>query len=315
MLLCNHPDVDYQHACFDAYNQWIAEFCAYAPGPADRHGPDRAAHARRGHRRPRGDQGARPARRDAARLPPATPTTTTRCTTSSGTRSSTSASRRRSTSSPAAADTRSPERPRPEAQHVHVDHPRQPRHHRHVDLRRGVRASPRPAGRVRRGRRRLGAALDVPRRSRVRPSPQLARPPARSSKVPSEYFREHVYLTFQDDWVAFQMADLMNHERLHVGERLPAQRRHVAAQSGDARRARCASRRSGAGRAFSMTTWRSSTASTSDPSEYPGRVLEEYRMSEPPSSSCFVSRVSSARASSRSYVRTSPESARASSRF
>jgi predicted TIM-barrel fold metal-dependent hydrolase len=31
MLLCNYPDVDYQHACFDAYNQWIAEFCATAP--------------------------------------------------------------------------------------------------------------------------------------------------------------------------------------------------------------------------------------------------------------------------------------------
>ena len=31
MLLCNHPDVDYQHACFDAYNRWIAEFCATAP--------------------------------------------------------------------------------------------------------------------------------------------------------------------------------------------------------------------------------------------------------------------------------------------
>ena len=34
------------------------------------------------------------------------------------------------------------------------------------------------------------------------------------SKVPSEYFREHIYLTFQDDWVAFRMADQMNHERL-----------------------------------------------------------------------------------------------------
>ena len=31
MMLCNHPDRDYQHACFDAYNQWIAEFCATAP--------------------------------------------------------------------------------------------------------------------------------------------------------------------------------------------------------------------------------------------------------------------------------------------
>jgi len=31
MLLCNYPDVDYQHACFDAYNRWLAEFCATAP--------------------------------------------------------------------------------------------------------------------------------------------------------------------------------------------------------------------------------------------------------------------------------------------
>jgi predicted TIM-barrel fold metal-dependent hydrolase len=31
MLLCNHPDVDYKKACFDAYNQWITEFQSYAP--------------------------------------------------------------------------------------------------------------------------------------------------------------------------------------------------------------------------------------------------------------------------------------------
>ncbi len=24
MMLCNHPDFDYKHACFDAYNGWIA---------------------------------------------------------------------------------------------------------------------------------------------------------------------------------------------------------------------------------------------------------------------------------------------------
>lgn len=30
MLLCNLRDVDYQRACFQAYNQWIAEFCATA---------------------------------------------------------------------------------------------------------------------------------------------------------------------------------------------------------------------------------------------------------------------------------------------
>jgi predicted TIM-barrel fold metal-dependent hydrolase len=34
------------------------------------------------------------------------------------------------------------------------------------------------------------------------------------SKLPSEYFRENIYTTFQDDWVAFKTADLMNHERL-----------------------------------------------------------------------------------------------------
>ena len=31
MLLCNHPDAEYQRACFNAYNLWIAEFCATAP--------------------------------------------------------------------------------------------------------------------------------------------------------------------------------------------------------------------------------------------------------------------------------------------
>ncbi len=34
------------------------------------------------------------------------------------------------------------------------------------------------------------------------------------SKLPSEYFAEHVYLTFQDDFVAFANADLMNWKRL-----------------------------------------------------------------------------------------------------
>ena len=34
------------------------------------------------------------------------------------------------------------------------------------------------------------------------------------SKLPSEYFKEHIYTTFQDDWVAFKMVDDVNHERL-----------------------------------------------------------------------------------------------------
>jgi predicted TIM-barrel fold metal-dependent hydrolase len=34
------------------------------------------------------------------------------------------------------------------------------------------------------------------------------------TKMPSEYFREHVYTTFQDDWTAFQVKDLCNIRRL-----------------------------------------------------------------------------------------------------
>jgi predicted TIM-barrel fold metal-dependent hydrolase len=33
-------------------------------------------------------------------------------------------------------------------------------------------------------------------------------------RLPSEYFRDHIYLTFQDDWTAFRMADMVNVERL-----------------------------------------------------------------------------------------------------
>ncbi|MDH4146662.1 MAG: amidohydrolase [Acidimicrobiia bacterium] len=37
---------------------------------------------------------------------------------------------------------------------------------------------------------------------------------AKIDRLPSEYFREHIYLTFQDDWVAFANADQMNWRRL-----------------------------------------------------------------------------------------------------
>ena len=33
-------------------------------------------------------------------------------------------------------------------------------------------------------------------------------------KLPSEYFSEHIYTTFQDDWVAFRSVDQMNWRRL-----------------------------------------------------------------------------------------------------
>jgi len=34
------------------------------------------------------------------------------------------------------------------------------------------------------------------------------------ARRPSEYFHEHVYLTFQDDWPAFSMLGLLNPRRL-----------------------------------------------------------------------------------------------------
>jgi predicted TIM-barrel fold metal-dependent hydrolase len=40
-------------------------------------------------------------------------------------------------------------------------------------------------------------------------------PPGQAlSKLPSEYFRENIYTTFQDDWVAFKTANLVNWHRL-----------------------------------------------------------------------------------------------------
>ena len=34
------------------------------------------------------------------------------------------------------------------------------------------------------------------------------------SRLPSDYVRDNVYVTFQDDWVAFHTVDLVNHHRL-----------------------------------------------------------------------------------------------------
>jgi predicted TIM-barrel fold metal-dependent hydrolase len=31
MVLCNHPDIDYKKACFDAYNRWLEGFCKHDP--------------------------------------------------------------------------------------------------------------------------------------------------------------------------------------------------------------------------------------------------------------------------------------------
>jgi predicted TIM-barrel fold metal-dependent hydrolase len=31
MVICNHPNIDYKKACFDAYNRWLAKFCETDP--------------------------------------------------------------------------------------------------------------------------------------------------------------------------------------------------------------------------------------------------------------------------------------------
>src|SRR3954454_9216131 len=31
MMICNHPDVDFKRACFQAYNRWITEYCSEDP--------------------------------------------------------------------------------------------------------------------------------------------------------------------------------------------------------------------------------------------------------------------------------------------
>jgi len=59
------------------------------------------------------------------------------------------------------------------------------------------------------------------------------------ARKPSEYFRENVYVTFQDDWVAFQTAHLMNPKRLmwasdhpHSDSTFPDSQKVLAEQAG-----------------------------------------------------------------------------------
>ena len=226
--------------------------------------PDRAAHARGGHRRSRVDQGARVAGRDASGHAARRATTTTRCTTSSGTRSSISACRRRSTSSRARTTSRSPKVRGPKL-NTFMTHPAcEPGHHRLDDLRRGVRAPSASlrivcveadAGWAPHWMYRADHAYDRHRNwltagelsrppERVVPRARVPDVPGRLGRVP--HGRPH------------------EHRSADVGERLPAQRRDVAAQPGDARRARAASRRAHAGRASCTTTSPSCTASASE---------------------------------------------------
>ena len=235
MMLCNHPDFEFKQACFDAYNLWIAEYCAAHPDRLLGVGPDRGALGRRRHPRPRADEGPRAPGRDDAGQSRRSPTTTTRCTTRSGRRRSISACRCRFhilTSQQDTFKTRGPE-----AQRVHVDHPRLPGHHRHVHLQRRVRAPPEAQARVRRGRRGLDTPLHVPHGPRVGASPLLA---DRQRAHPAA---ERVLPRARLHHVPGRLGGLpgegpLQHPPAHVGERLPAQRFHVAELAGGAGRSR-----------------------------------------------------------------------------
>ncbi len=172
MMLCNHPDFDYKKACFDAYNRWIAEYC-------DRH-PDRSARLRpdgRCARPPRGIEDLRAIKALGLRgvMMPGNPAVEDydspdlRPVLGGGDRARHAA---------VVPHPHHPRRAQPHARPAHqqlpVDHPRQPGHHGHADLRRRVRAPSEAARRLRRGRCRLGAALHVPHGPRLQAPPQLA---------------------------------------------------------------------------------------------------------------------------------------------
>jgi predicted TIM-barrel fold metal-dependent hydrolase len=210
MMLCNHPDFDYKQACFDAYNLWIAEYCAAHPDRLLGIGQTAMRSVEDGIRdlRKIRELGLR-----GVMLP----------------------------GNPAVADYDDPAyAPFYEAAvdlglplSFHILTSRQdtfkvrgPRLNAFMSIIRGCQdlvgmfvlggvfeRHPRlrlvcveaDAGWVPHFMYRMDHAYD--RHRYWLPSGTL-------SKMPSEYFREHVYTTFQDDWVAFQVKDLCNIRRL-----------------------------------------------------------------------------------------------------
>ena len=81
--------------------------------------------------------------------------------------------------------------------------------------------------------------------------------------LPTEYFAENIYVTFQDDWTAFRFADDMNWHRLMWANDFPHSdstwpwSQELLAEHTDAADRRADARRS------SATTWPTSTRSTS----------------------------------------------------
>ena len=79
-------------------------------------------------------------------------------------------------------------------------------------------------------------------------------------RLPSEYFAEHIYVTFQDDWVAFKTNDLCNVRRLMWASDFPHSDSTWPNSQADARRADRAASPSRSATGSATTTWPSSTA-------------------------------------------------------
>jgi predicted TIM-barrel fold metal-dependent hydrolase len=211
MVLCNHKDFDYKKACFDAYNRWIAEYCATAPARLLGVGQTAMRSPKEGIE----DLQAIHALGLRGVMMPQDPAT-------------------EDYDSPiydefwrAAIDLQIPLSFHILTGRDEIMRPRGPKMNgflqiirgcqdimgtlilggvfeRHPDLR--VVCVEADAGWVPHYMYRMDHAYKR-HRNWLPPGQAL-------SKLPSEYFRENIYTTFQDDWVAFQVADLMNWHRL-----------------------------------------------------------------------------------------------------
>jgi predicted TIM-barrel fold metal-dependent hydrolase len=213
MVLCNHPDRDYQRACFAAYNGWIAEFCDHAPnrllgvGQTAVRSPDEAIADLEAMRalglrgvmlpgRPGTDYDYDDPRYDEMwaacvelGLPPAFHILTTSESSIFG-----------PTRGPKINAFMSVIRANQDILGMFIFGAV---FERNPSLR--VVCVEADAGWAPHFAYRMDHAYN--RHRHWLPSGQL-------TTAPSEYFREHVYLTFQDDWVAFKVADMVNAERL-----------------------------------------------------------------------------------------------------
>ena len=210
-MICNHHDLDYKRACFDAYNRWIAEFCSAHPerllglGQTAMRTPEEGIDDL---------QAIKALGLRGVMLPgePAVEATTTRpSTTSSGRRPSSSACRSSFhilTTEPTST------RPGPKmndfltivrgCQDVHGMLVLGGVFERHPDLR--VVCVEADAGWVPHFMYRMDHAYK--RHRYWLPAGQEL------DRLPSEYFAENIYITFQDDWSAFRMRGRMNWRRL-----------------------------------------------------------------------------------------------------